>query len=164
MHVAITSALTSAFTKHRASFASLHYQMLTVPESPLTADDFPYDVTFLSYEVLEEMIAKSKKYRTEFWPIERIRAYQGKDICAKRAAVTGFLWQRYCEYPKMSLGLLQKWVEVEALEQQITIPTWFRNQHPHEEIARLWQEKLGPKREAYIKRHQKVLEEIQQLL
>jgi len=126
--------------------------------------DFPYDVTFLSWETLQQIAQTSRDFHTEFWPIERIRAYQGKDICAKRAAVTGFLWQRYVEYPTMTLEILHKWVEIEALEQLLTVPAWFRNQHVGENVMTIWQEKLGTKYQEVVSRHQEVLGEIRGMM
>lgn len=163
MQIAIQKALASAFTKHVPVFSSLQYQYLCEeePEHPTSAP-FPFDVKFLSHDTLNNFITYSADFETEFWPNERIQAYMGKDLCAKRAAVTPFLWARYSEYPDMTLKLLEKWHHVEILEQLLTIPLWFRNQHVHEKnIAELWKEKLGSKKQEYEQQHMALLQEIQ---
>lgn len=168
MQVAITSALASAFTKHSPLFSSAQYQYLAEEkEEPDHYADkpFPFDVKFLSKETLKKLESQSVFYNEEFWPIERIHAYQGRNLCAKRAAVTPFLWKRYSEYPQMALPLLEKWHHVEVMEQLLKIPLWFRNQHVLENnISLLWEEKLGNKREQYEQEHMKILDEIKSIM
>lgn len=144
-------------------FQSLYYRYLYGDE-PTTQriQDFPYDVPFLSSESILKLRKAQIDANQEFWPMERIEAYLGKDIYRKRAAVSAFLWERFTEHPKMSHAELKAWAEVERLDSYLRqIPAWFREQHlSSKDIDAEWKEWLAPRRAAYEARHQELMKEI----
>lgn len=89
-----------------------------------------------------------------------MEAYLGKDMLQKRAAASGFLWERYQEHPAMSLAELKLWAEIERLDAYLRgVPAWFREQHPREtEMA--WNEWLAPRRAEYETQHQELMQEL----
>lgn len=107
--------------------------------------EFPYDVKYLTRAGLAEIKKLATTFHHEVWEPERIQAYQGKNLIAKRAAVSTFLWKRYCDEPKMSMERLKLWYEIEELDKILTqVPTWFQNQHiPCDNIKAVWRKYVG---------------------
>jgi len=118
-------------------------------------------VKYLSSNDLQNIVNLSKKTGFEIWPPERISAYQAKNVLAKRAAVTEFLWLRYTENPRIDLKLLELWCKVENCEKYLAGPAWFRQQHEGEgDLDKLWNVHLGSQKTSIEKRHQDLIKEI----
>lgn len=166
MQLAVTKAIISSFEEPQP-YESLLFQDWSLVDDghQRTSRPFPYDVKFLSTHELDDLVRLAVEYEHEAWPMERIEAYRGKNLVAKRAAVTSFLWQRYTEYPQMSLKILKLWHETEQIEKMLKGPDWFRVQHTGEEnVEELWDQELGEKRQEFEQRHQSLIAKIQTLL
>ena len=142
-------------------FSSLYYRYL-YGDSPTTQAirDFPFDVPFLSELEIRKLRHAQQDFAAKLWPEARIDAYLGKDMLKKRAAASGFLWERLTENPAMSLAELKAWVEIEQLDSLLRgIPAWFREQHPRDAES-AWNVWLAPRRKEYETRHQELMNDI----
>ena len=158
MQLAVTKAVQAAVWGVTQEFASL---LFVGNDSILsTGKDFPYDVPFLPIQSLQQIKALATEHNYEAWPQDRLVAYQSKDMCARRAAVSSFLWQRYTDDSTMTLEKLKLWHEVEVIERVLSVPSWFRQQHYHENVDILWQERLRPHKAKLATQHQEVLMKI----
>jgi hypothetical protein len=162
MQLAVMKAVSAGVWGAKQPFTSLLFTDIYEATTQPTGQPFPYDVKFLSAQSLQNLISLSKETHHEIWSADRIVAYQGKDILAKRAAVSPFLWQRYCDYPQMSLEVLELWHRVEGLDHLMTIPSWFRQQHVREpDLLELWKRKVGlAKWIAWKEQHQQLMQEL----
>jgi hypothetical protein len=164
----VTQAIAAAFAgkDSRPAFWSYFFQDMTVdPLHERTDRPFPYDVKFLSEAELQHIERIAVNHAHEAWPPERIAAYRGKDLIAKRAAVSAFLWQRYTEYSELSMNTLKLWHEVEQLEKVLRVPFWFRQQHLSEgDIVKAWKDRIGAQYEAAEAKHRAVLKQIQAIV
>lgn len=166
LQYAVANAIGTAFGVMQ-EFSSLYFRdQLAIPPSKdqprlsLTGKPFPYDVHYLPKDQLQKLHQCSIDHNQELWPVARLQAYEGKDLCAKRAAVSAFLWDRYAEDPTMTLEKLQVWREIEVIEQLLQVPSWFRNQFFGQDILTLWNAKLGTERARLEARHQELLQEL----
>ena len=167
MQVSVTKAIASGVWGAPQQFASLLFQGLTTSSlNDSTDQPFPQDVRFLSQEDILKIQTLADKTGQVLWPPVRIAAYLGTDLLAKRAAVTGFLWQRYTDDPTMTLDKLRLWHEVEQLEAGLTVPAWFRQQHEEAaDVKALWVAKHGAAQiRAWEQRHEELLTQIMAML
>jgi hypothetical protein len=129
--------------------------------------EFPYDVVYLDASSLGH-IQDLTGGKNDIWNSERLQAYQGQDMLAKRAAVSSFLWQRYQEMPTMSVAMLKLWVEIERDDQILRPQPWFFNHHrkrSQAEIQQDWRAFIGEQRMKETEaKHRQVMEQIQQML
>ena len=142
-------------------FSSLYYRYL-YGDTPVTQQlsDFPFDVPYLSNHEIRQLQHAQQDFAAKLWPVERVDAYLGKDMLKKRAAASGFLWERLTENPAMTLAELKAWTEIERLDGMLRgVPAWFREQHPHD-AETAWNVWIAPRRAEYEKRHQDVMKDI----
>ena len=142
-------------------FSSLYYRYL-YGDTPVTQQisDFPFDVPYLSNHEIRQLQHAQQDFAAKLWPVERVDAYLGKNMLQKRAAASGFLWERLTENPAMTLAELKAWTEIERLDGMLRgIPAWFREQHPHD-AETAWNVWIAPRRAEYEKRHQDVMKDI----
>jgi hypothetical protein len=162
MQDAITRGIAASVWGATQQFSSLLYTDVYGNQQEVEQKEFPYDINFMSAKSIEHLKSLEKNKGHEAWPHARIRAYQGNDIVAKRAAASSFLWSRYDDEGGMSLERLKLWLDIEEYSNILAgVPSWFRNQHLGEDVNRLWKAYVGEQRWKQIEQqHQAAVQKL----
>ena len=134
--------------------------LLFAPMLRHTDKPFPYDVTFLDEKSLQHIQSFGQENDYEIWSRERLTAARSRDILARRAAVSAFLWERYISDPHITLDKLKLWHEIEEIEKSLTPPSWFVNQYSGEDVKTAWDNRLGKQKEFLQARHGEVIKQL----